>query len=171
MNPDTNAYRNATEEHDRGAVLVAVVIDGFLRSYHDAIADLLRIATAGTGVRPPGRTASPIWSNVSHRQRLRPPSATRRSASGPSTTCRPWISYASSSPTSIYSPPTPCTYAYLIEGFRARGIYPASVVSLADGSWASTATMGATPPNPFRPLYQQRAAYDKRSGHLSHHKT
>ena len=54
MNPDKNAYRNATEEHDRGAVLVAAVIDGFLRSYHDAIADLVRIATAGTGVLQPG---------------------------------------------------------------------------------------------------------------------
>ena len=54
VKPDKNAYLEATDEHARGAVLVAAVIDGFLRSYHDAIADLLRIATAGTGVLQPG---------------------------------------------------------------------------------------------------------------------
>jgi hypothetical protein len=47
-------FRNATEPHERGACFVAAVFDAFLLSYQRSIADLLRIATGGTGVLPPG---------------------------------------------------------------------------------------------------------------------
>ncbi|WP_146069184.1 hypothetical protein [Arthrobacter sp. ZGTC412] len=49
------AFRNATEPHDRGACFVSAVFDAYLDSYQDAIADLLRIATGGSGVVPAGR--------------------------------------------------------------------------------------------------------------------
>ena len=42
------------EPHARGSILVAAVFDAFLSIYKSRIADLLRIATAGTGVLPPG---------------------------------------------------------------------------------------------------------------------
>jgi hypothetical protein len=48
-------FRAATEPHERGACLVAAVFDAYLDLYQDAIADLLRIATGGSGVLPPGR--------------------------------------------------------------------------------------------------------------------
>jgi hypothetical protein len=47
-------YENATEAHDRGAILVAAVYDAFLQIYTLRKADLLRLATRGTGVLPPG---------------------------------------------------------------------------------------------------------------------
>ncbi len=42
------------EPHARGAILVAAVFDAFLTIYKARIADLLRIASAGTGVLPHG---------------------------------------------------------------------------------------------------------------------
>ena len=48
-------FMAATEPHERGACFVAAVFDAYLDHFHVAIADLLRIATAGTGVLPEGR--------------------------------------------------------------------------------------------------------------------
>ena len=47
-------YDSANEAHARGAVLVAAVFDAFLQIYRQRSADLLRLATQGTGVLPPG---------------------------------------------------------------------------------------------------------------------
>ncbi len=52
--PDPDAYRRLKEPHDRGALLVAAVFDAFLTIFKSAVADLLRIATDGTGVLPAG---------------------------------------------------------------------------------------------------------------------
>lgn len=52
--PTPADYKNATEAHDRGAVLVAAVFDAFLNIYRRRGADLIRLATGGTGVLPPG---------------------------------------------------------------------------------------------------------------------
>jgi hypothetical protein len=52
--PKPSDYDNATEEHDRGAVLVAAVFDAFLQIYKRRTADLLRLATGGTGILPDG---------------------------------------------------------------------------------------------------------------------
>jgi hypothetical protein len=48
------AYRDTTEPHARGAILVATVFSAFLRIYRMRRDDLLRLATNGTGVLPPG---------------------------------------------------------------------------------------------------------------------
>jgi hypothetical protein len=52
--PDPTAYQRLTEPHERGSILVAAVFDAFLPIYQASIADLLRIATAGTGILPEG---------------------------------------------------------------------------------------------------------------------
>jgi len=52
--PDGPAAPLPEEPHARGAVFVAGVFDAFLESYQHGIADLLRIATGGTGVLPAG---------------------------------------------------------------------------------------------------------------------
>ncbi|NMO51452.1 hypothetical protein HH310_09640 [Actinoplanes sp. TBRC 11911] len=52
---DPTAYRRVSEPHERGAILVAAVFDAFLTIYRARVADLLRIATQGTGVLPKGR--------------------------------------------------------------------------------------------------------------------
>jgi hypothetical protein len=48
-------FQAATEPHERGACFVAAVFDAYLDRFQAAIADLLRIATAGTGVLPEGK--------------------------------------------------------------------------------------------------------------------
>ena len=52
--PKRTDYESATEAHDRGAVLVAAVFDAFLQIYRRRTLDLLRLATAGTGILPAG---------------------------------------------------------------------------------------------------------------------
>ncbi len=52
--PDPNAYKNITEPHESGALLVAAVFDAFLAIYEQRSADLRRIASSGTGNLPDG---------------------------------------------------------------------------------------------------------------------
>jgi hypothetical protein len=52
--PDPTLLEQQTSPHERGAILVAAVFDAFLAIYKRRIADLLRIATGGTGVLPGG---------------------------------------------------------------------------------------------------------------------
>lgn len=52
--PDPNDYQTELEPHARGAILVAAVFEAFLSIYKCRIADLLRIASNGTGILTPG---------------------------------------------------------------------------------------------------------------------
>ncbi len=52
--PDPSALQSASEPHTRGAILVAAVFDAFLTVYKFRVADLLRIATGGSGVLAQG---------------------------------------------------------------------------------------------------------------------
>jgi hypothetical protein len=52
--PDPTALVQTTEPHARGSILVAAIFGAFLQIYQTRTADLLRIATAGTGILPAG---------------------------------------------------------------------------------------------------------------------
>lgn len=52
--PDPNDYQTEVEPHSRGAILVAAVFEAFLSIYKSRVADLLRIASNGTGILTPG---------------------------------------------------------------------------------------------------------------------
>ncbi len=52
--PDPEEYRTTLRPHERGAILVAAVFDAFLSIYESRTADLLRLASAGTGILAPG---------------------------------------------------------------------------------------------------------------------
>jgi len=52
--PNPLLYTTAFEPHERGAILVAAVFDAFFSTYQVRIADLIRIATGGTGRIPEG---------------------------------------------------------------------------------------------------------------------
>lgn len=52
--PDPSAYRTEMEPHARGSILVAAVFEAFLSIYKSRVADLLRIASNGTGILPQG---------------------------------------------------------------------------------------------------------------------
>jgi Subtilase family len=58
--PKRTDYDSATEAHDRGAVLVAAVFDAFLQIYRRRTLDLLRLATAGTGILPAGAISTDL---------------------------------------------------------------------------------------------------------------
>ncbi|MBV1796112.1 S8 family serine peptidase [Siccirubricoccus sp. G192] len=58
--PDPADYATATEPHDRGAVLVAAVFDAFLAIHARRTADLLRIATGGSGILGAGAISPDI---------------------------------------------------------------------------------------------------------------
>jgi hypothetical protein len=49
---DPNDLKQRTVPHARGAILVAAVFDAFIACYQSRVADLLRLATGGTGVLP-----------------------------------------------------------------------------------------------------------------------
>ncbi len=52
--PNSDDYQNVTQPHERGSILVAAIFEAFLTIYESRIADLLRIATNGTGVLEEG---------------------------------------------------------------------------------------------------------------------
>ncbi len=52
--PDPTLINQVFEPHARGSLLVAAVFDSFVSIYKFRVTDLLRIATAGTGVLPAG---------------------------------------------------------------------------------------------------------------------
>ena len=142
--PDPRRYANVTEAHERGAILVAAVFDGFLETFRTRIADLLRIATGGSGRLPPGHLAPDLVGRIATEASL----AAQRQLD----MCIRAFDYL---------PPVDITFgdylraivtadfelnpedewgqrAALIEGFRRRGIYPEGVTSLAEDAlrWA-----------------------------------
>lgn len=50
LQPDPDDYRTILEPHARGSILVAAVFDAFLAIYKSRVADLLRIASEGSGI-------------------------------------------------------------------------------------------------------------------------
>ncbi|MCC2669404.1 MAG: hypothetical protein K0Q72_1875, partial [Armatimonadetes bacterium] len=52
--PDPSEMQREFEPHARGAILVAAIFDAFLSIYKSRVADLLRLATNGSGVLPQG---------------------------------------------------------------------------------------------------------------------
>jgi hypothetical protein len=135
--PDPEEYQAATEAHDRGAILVAAMFDAFLSIYRARIADLLRIASGGTGVLPKGNLH---------------PDLVNRLADEAGRTAQHLLTMAIRA--LDYCPPVDITFGeYLralvtgdsdmvpddewgyriavIEAFRRRGIYPRDVRTLA----------------------------------------
>lgn len=54
IEPDPERLRHESEPHARGAILVAAVFGAFLAANKARVEDLIRLATAGTGVLPAG---------------------------------------------------------------------------------------------------------------------
>ena len=143
--PTPADYNNATEAHDRGAVLVAAVFDAFLNIYRKRSSDLLRLATGGTGVLPPG--------DISYDLVTRLAKEASKSASHVLNMCIRALDY---------SPPVDMTFGdyvralitadrdlvpdddlgyrvAFLQAFRRRGIYPEFVRNLSTESvcWSS----------------------------------
>ncbi|HEU0122689.1 MAG TPA: S8 family serine peptidase [Bryobacteraceae bacterium] len=136
--PKATDYANATESHERGAVLLAAVFQAFLEIYEARVEDLKRLATGGTGVLPPGEISIDLVNRLAKEAAA--------SASRVLTTCIRALDYC---------PPIDLTFGdYLralitadmdlepddefnirtafLSGFRARGIFPSGVRNLSE---------------------------------------
>jgi hypothetical protein len=136
--PDPKLYRTVFEPHERGSILVAAVFDAFFKTYQGRIEDLIRIATGGTGELPKGDLHPDLVNRIA--------TEASRTAQSILRMCIRAFDYL---------PPVDVTFgdylralitadyelapedeigqrAAMIEAFRARGIYPYNVTSLAE---------------------------------------
>lgn len=64
--PDPNAYATIDEPHERGALLVAALFDSFLKIYRSRVADLIRLATGGSGILREGALPPDLTNRLTH---------------------------------------------------------------------------------------------------------
>jgi len=137
---DPRAMETEFEPHDRGAILVSAIFGGFLRVVEHRTNELFRIASGGSGIKPPGRLPTDLVARLA--------SEVADVADRVLRMCFRAFDYL---------PPVDVTFGdYLralvtadfelspddrdelrfsmIEEFRLRGIYPEGVVSLAEKS-------------------------------------
>lgn len=174
LEPDPSALLRTDEPHDRGAILVAAVFDAFLRIYERGSADLVRIATGGSGVLPDGALHPDLVARLA--------AEAAKAAGRLLTICVRALDYC---------PPVDLTFGdYLralitadvqivpqdargyrvaiVEAFRARGIYPKGLRSLAVDSlvWdrpaAEVRSLLRQRPLALRPYANEYAYLDNR---------
>jgi hypothetical protein len=150
--PDPLALSHATEPHARGSILVAAVFGAFLHIYQTRTADLLRIATAGTGILPAGA----LHPDLINRLAQEAASAARhvlRMCIRALDYCPPmdltFGDYLRALITADYDIVADDTLHYrvaLIDSFRRWGIYPQGVRNLSEESllWETPTTGEAT---------------------------
>lgn len=133
-------YSQTIEPHKRGSILVAAIFEAFLTIYKNRIADLLRIATDGSGILPQGELHPDLINRLSKEA--------SKAASHVLTMCIRALDYC---------PPVDITFGeYLraivtadfdlleedsrnyrlafIDAFRRRGIYPSGIRNLSEES-------------------------------------
>lgn len=163
--PAREDYSGTTEPHARGAVLVAAVFDAFLRIYDLRTRDLIRLATGGTGVLPPGAIPRDLIDRLA-----------REAAK----LAGHWLNMCIRA--LDYCPPVNLTfgdylralvsadrdlvpedrYGYrvaLVSAFRARGIYAEGVRTLSE-----TSVAWEPPPDPLEELKTRLDTLDLRWG-------
>lgn len=144
--PNPDDYETVEEPHERGLILVRAVFDAFLSIYRNRIADLIRLASGGTGILRTGAL---------------PPDLTARLASEAAKSAQHVLQMCIRA--LDYCPPTDITFGeYLraiitadqdlipddkygyrvsfVEAFRSSGIYPPGIRTMSIGSllWRNT---------------------------------
>ncbi len=135
--PDPDLYPATTEPHARGAILVAAMFDAFLSVYKARIADLLRIATGGTGELPAGSLHPDLVKRMAD-EATDTAAYVLRMAIRALDYCPPvditfgeYLRALVTADTEL-APDDPRGYRIaVIEAFRRRGIYPRDVRTLA----------------------------------------
>ncbi|WP_427135260.1 hypothetical protein [Pseudarthrobacter sp. S9] len=133
-----DAFLKAVEPHDRGACFVAAVFDAFLDTYKSQIADLRRIASAGTGVLPPGALPPDLVKRVTTAAAMNADRflemVVRAFEYLPvvDVTFGDVVRAIVTADQGLYPDDVSNLRAILVEAFRRRGIYPPGVTSLAD---------------------------------------
>jgi hypothetical protein len=138
--PDPEEIQRTTEPHARGAILVAAVFEAFLTVYKRRIADLLRIATGGTGVLPQGELHPDLVERMSQ-EAAKASRHILHMCIRALDYCPPvdvdFGDYLRALITADANLVTDDRYNYrlaVIEAFRRRGIYPRDVRNLSEES-------------------------------------
>jgi hypothetical protein len=153
-------FQAATEPHERGACFVAAVFDAYLDRFQAASADLVRIATAGTGVLPQGRLHPDLVARIATEAVLTADRflgmAVRAIDYLPpvDVTFGDVIRAIVTSDHALYPDDVKGLRAGLIEALRRRGIIPEKVDSLTDNAlkWPSPGSPLSLRVNPEVPL-------------------
>ncbi|WP_456509562.1 hypothetical protein [Arthrobacter sp. TE12231] len=133
-----DAFLKSVEPHDRGACFVAAVFDAFIDTYKSQIADLRRIASAGTGVLPPGALPTDLVNRVTATAAMNADRflemVVRAFEYLPvvDVTFGDVVRAIVTADQGLYPDDAGHLRAILVEAFRRRGIYPPGVTSLAD---------------------------------------
>jgi hypothetical protein len=160
---DPTEYDTTMEVHARGAILVAAVFDAFLSIYQHRSADLLRLATGGSGVLREGALHPDLVNRLA--------AEASKAAGHVLNMCIRALDYC---------PPVDLTFGeYLralitadmdlmpedrhgyrvafIEAFRRRGIYPRGLRTLSEDSlrWARPAEDPSMPPDRMEQLLER----------------
>ena len=168
--PGRTLSDSIAEPHDRGAILVAAVFDGYFSTYQRRIRDLIRIATGGTGVLGGGDLHPDLVARIA-----REASDTAQKVL---TMCIRAFEYLP--PVDVNFGDYLCALitadyelvaddefglrAAMIEAFRMRGIFPNHVTSLAEESLIlpSGESLPVLPPEVFDYLSQDARAFGRR---------
>ena len=138
--PDPEKIHRTTEPHARGAILVAAVFEAFLTIYKWRIADLLRIATVGTGVLPPGELHPDLVSRLA-REAAKTAGHILRMCIRALDYCPPvdvdfgdYLRALITADADLVKDDRLNYRLAVIEAFRRRGIYPRDVRNLSEES-------------------------------------
>jgi hypothetical protein len=137
---DPQSIRHQFEPHARGAILVSAVFDGYFRTYENRIADLLRIATGGSGILPQGRLHPDLTNRLAAEAAYVADRVLRmcfRAFDYLPPVDVTFGDFLRAIVTSDYelNPDDRDELRYnMIEGFRKRGIYTSNATSLAEDS-------------------------------------
>ncbi len=136
--PDAKLTASVSEPHARGGILLAAVFDAFKAAYANEAAPLLRLASGGTGILPAGdlhpelvdelvkvavRLADAMLTMIIRAFDYMPPM---------DMTFGDFLRALVTADVVIAPEDSHGLRAALIEGFRARAIYPEGVLSLAE---------------------------------------
>ncbi|MGB7923945.1 MAG: hypothetical protein WCF57_11930 [Pyrinomonadaceae bacterium] len=159
--PDPGELEREFRPHERGSILVAAVFDAFLSIYKSRIADLLRIATSGSGLLPPGSLHPDLVERLA--------TEASKSARHVLSMCIRALDYCPAGDltfgeylraiiTADYDLVREDDRGYriaFIEAFRRRGIYPLDIRTL------SVESLRWQPPNIFIPEADVRTLFKK----------
>lgn len=132
------AFLTSVEPHARGACFVAAIFDAFLDTYKSQISDLRRIATAGTGVLPPGALPNDLVRRVAREAMVNADRflgmVVRAIEYLPAVdvTFGDVVRAIVTADRGLYPDDLAQLRARLVEALRRRGIYPPGVTSLAE---------------------------------------
>ena len=129
------------------------MFDAFFTTYQAAIADLIRIATAGSGQLPPGALHPDLVARVAGEARAMAQRVLMMCIRAfqylppVDVTFGDFLRSAVTADVDLFPADTLGLRAALVEGFRKRGIYPDGVSGLADEAvaWPSAAELGLPP--------------------------